>query len=778
MFSENKKKGQTSIEILAILGVLVIGGIILGTFYLSNINKKTTEAGEIANIDYNNWFEDNNFPLPVCPNGIVEAPEQCDGANMGLFAGKKCYDIIPLGGNAPLTCGPTCRIDISACTGAGTCGDHVVNTPSEQCDAPDWGTIGSSSCSDYNATWGGSITCNNCSYDLSACMYCGDGICNNGETPATCSQDCAAPSINCGNNKIEFPEECDGSNLNSQTCATQGYFGGTLSCYAKLTPNECKFDTTNCNLCGNKTCDKGETCLTCPSDCTCEKCGNGVIDFPPEQCDTNGPVIPPFLSCATFGYTGGTLGCTNRCKIDTKHCFSLSSGCGDGICSIPGECISCPADCNGEPGCQSTPNSIFVDVSPLSGTRQVNAAFDLDVNTLQTTPLTTRYTLKVDVTDSVTLLPSSNCRFNGGAYSSSITLDTNILPVFKNYNPFQCNTAGSYRLKFTATNDSNSADTAFVYSNWVINNAGTVATPIANPAGGTYPTAQSVTLTSATNGATIHYTIDGTTPTCSSNPIYASPINIPLNTTRTIKAIACKTGMTESTVMSETYIITATVATPIANPVGGTYVSAQNVTLTCSTSGSQIWYTIDNSTPEVNGATSNLYITGSPVFIAQNTTLKAKAFKPDWTPSAISADNYIITTDYCGDKTVLVYSEHHPYSNYCDPPIYNYLLASTGCYVYSESGSTYVEYSGITLNDAGIKAPYEGEMNNPGGIKFCEDHNFTFASGTASIVEPGTPWYLSIACTASGPPDTNQWEVGVAPQIGSRTYDSITCVVP
>jgi len=38
---KNKKKGQISIEVLLILGILVIGGIIVGAFYLSSIHKKT-----------------------------------------------------------------------------------------------------------------------------------------------------------------------------------------------------------------------------------------------------------------------------------------------------------------------------------------------------------------------------------------------------------------------------------------------------------------------------------------------------------------------------------------------------------------------------------------------------------------------------------------------------------------------------------------------------------------------------------------------------------------
>lgn len=45
----------------------------------------------------------------------------------------------------------------------------------------------------------------------------------------------------CGNNVKEGSEQCDGTDLDSQTCLTKGYSGGTLSC--KL---NCTFDTSNC----------------------------------------------------------------------------------------------------------------------------------------------------------------------------------------------------------------------------------------------------------------------------------------------------------------------------------------------------------------------------------------------------------------------------------------------------------------------------------------------------------------------------------------------------
>ncbi len=80
----------------------------------------------------------------------------------------------------------------------------------------------------------------------------------------------------------------------------------------------------------------------------------------------------------------------------------------------------------------------------------------------------------------------------------------------------------------------------------------TVETPTFSPAGGTYNAAQDVTIGCETDGATIHYTTDGTDPTTSS-PVYSSAIHV--DETMTIKAIAAKDGMNNSEVASATYTI-------------------------------------------------------------------------------------------------------------------------------------------------------------------------------------------------------------------------------
>jgi hypothetical protein len=78
------------------------------------------------------------------------------------------------------------------------------------------------------------------------------------------------------------------------------------------------------------------------------------------------------------------------------------------------------------------------------------------------------------------------------------------------------------------------------------------ATPVFTPVAGTYPSAQSVTISDATAGATIYYTVDGTTPTTSST-LYTGPISVA--TTTTIQAMAVASGLSTSAVASATYTI-------------------------------------------------------------------------------------------------------------------------------------------------------------------------------------------------------------------------------
>lgn len=138
-----------------------------------------------------------------------------------------------------------------------------------------------------------------------------------------------------------------------------------------------------------------------------------------------------------------------------------------------------------------------------------------------------------------------------------------------------------------------------------------VSTPQFSVAAGTYSSDQSVVITTTTAGATIYYTTDGSDPTMASS-IYSLPILVSGNgTSMTIKAMAVKSGMINSTVSSAIYSITyPAVATPAFSPIAGTYDADQNVIISTSTSGATIYYTLDGSAPTI---ASSIYSVAIPV---------------------------------------------------------------------------------------------------------------------------------------------------------------------
>jgi len=183
--------------------------------------------------------------------------------------------------------------------------------------------------------------------------------------------------------------------------------------------------------------------------------------------------------------------------------------------------------------------------------------------------------------------------------------------------------------------------------------------PAFSPAPGTYASAQNVIITSTTSGATIRYTTDGSTPSETIGTIYSGSVNI--SATTTLKAIAYKTGFTDSTVTSGVYTITK-VAAPVFNPAAGTYTSVQKVNVTTATSGASIRYTTDGSTPTTTHGT--LY-SGS-IAISKTITLKAIAYKTGLTTSTVTSGTYTLAVaapvfsptagTYDGSRTVTITS--------------------------------------------------------------------------------------------------------------------------
>ncbi len=173
---------------------------------------------------------------------------------------------------------------------------------------------------------------------------------------------------------------------------------------------------------------------------------------------------------------------------------------------------------------------------------------------------------------------------------------------------------------------------------WIQSSSAPVSAPAFSPLPGTYASTQTVSIGSTTSGASIRYTIDGSTPTETHGTLYSSPVTI--SSTSTLEAIAYKSGLADSTITSGTYTINTvpSAAAPVFSPAGGTYTSAQDVTITSATSGASIRYTTDGSTPSETAGT----IYSGPVHISATTVLEAIAYASGFTDSAVTSATYTI----------------------------------------------------------------------------------------------------------------------------------------
>lgn len=132
-------------------------------------------------------------------------------------------------------------------------------------------------------------------------------------------------------------------------------------------------------------------------------------------------------------------------------------------------------------------------------------------------------------------------------YGSVNAFNKSTTPAAKFYNK---NTDGTYYLDSSVEEITQNADGTISFRFKGLVN---VATPKFSPAPGRYTEAQTVSISCSTEGATIYYTLDGTTPSAGST-LYSQPIAI--SETTTIKAVAVLDGE-ESKVASAKYVISS-----------------------------------------------------------------------------------------------------------------------------------------------------------------------------------------------------------------------------
>lgn len=205
-------------------------------------------------------------------------------------------------------------------------------------------------------------------------------------------------------------------------------------------------------------------------------------------------------------------------------------------------------------------------------------------------------------------------------------------------------TAGTYKVDLK---DGTRASLQDTYNNIVILDRPKAAKPASTPAGGDFSSLLpkfEVSLATATAGASILYTLDGTAPGLmagGSTLTYVAGTAIPLTATTTIMAIAVKPGWDPSDVMTEkfTKVIPPKTAAPVATPPSRNFTVPLPVNLISATTGAAIFYTTDGTDPATAVGGSTKAWTAAVTFTA-TTTLKAIAVGAGLLPSDIMTEKY------------------------------------------------------------------------------------------------------------------------------------------
>ena len=200
---------------------------------------------------------------------------------------------------------------------------------------------------------------------------------------------------------------------------------------------------------------------------------------------------------------------------------------------------------------------------------------------------------------------------------------------------------GSFPITVTATGGGVTKTTTFTLSVTV---ALTVATPTISPNGGSFSALLSPTMATATPGASIYYTTNGSTPSQSSRQYTGA---ITLTSTTTVKAKAFKSGYNPSAEVSASF-------TAIPSSAGQTYYVARNGNDNNPGTLAQPFLTIFKGMQAISaaGPGSTLYIRGGTY--QGWTAAEANSINPrgtDWTTGAINVKNYSGETVTITSKT-------------------------------------------------------------------------------------------------------------------------------
>ena len=170
-----------------------------------------------------------------------------------------------------------------------------------------------------------------------------------------------------------------------------------------------------------------------------------------------------------------------------------------------------------------------------------------------------------------------------------------------------------------------------------------VSAPVISPSGGTYNAPHNVTLTTATDGATIRYRTDGRTPSFFyPGTLYEGPISLGAGEYELV-ARGYKDGYykSDATYSGEIYISPTVLPSPIIYPDGGTFNGSVTIYLGSTVLGATIRYSFDGEPDE------NSPIFSEPILVETTdaqlvTTLRAKVFLDPYTPSPSTSATFTV----------------------------------------------------------------------------------------------------------------------------------------
>lgn len=192
---------------------------------------------------------------------------------------------------------------------------------------------------------------------------CGNNLCEEGETPTLCPQDCQDPQMPiCGDGTCDASES---SNTCPKDCPPEQdepeSTCGNGTCDADETATSCP---TDC-FCGNNSCDADESTEICPKDCPKKvRCGDGTCDAGETRlnCPQDCPPVCGDGLCEGGEYPDT---CPSDCSGLIDNPPEIEAVCGDGICE-DSEKETCPDDCNEAPS--TLPTLTFDEFNNLTET--------------------------------------------------------------------------------------------------------------------------------------------------------------------------------------------------------------------------------------------------------------------------------------------------------------------------------------------------------------------------------------------------------------------------